>query len=50
MSTEEKLRDFVTVPVPKGVTFTVGRRTITAKGPAADLLQSEQVRMSYLGL
>jgi branched-chain amino acid transport system ATP-binding protein len=24
--------------------------TITAKGPAADLLQSEQVRMSYLGL
>ncbi|MCI4327476.1 MAG: 50S ribosomal protein L6 [Thermoplasmata archaeon] len=33
MSTDESLRDSVTVPIPKGVTVTVGRRTITAKGP-----------------
>ena len=33
MSTDGSLRDSVTVPIPKGVTLTVGRRTITAKGP-----------------
>jgi large subunit ribosomal protein L6 len=33
MSTDGSLRDSVTVPLPKGVTVTIGRRTITAKGP-----------------
>jgi large subunit ribosomal protein L6 len=33
MSTDDVRRDTVTVPVPKGVTLTVGRRTLTAKGP-----------------
>jgi large subunit ribosomal protein L6 len=33
MSTDDSLRDSVTVAIPKGVTVTVGRRTITAKGP-----------------
>jgi large subunit ribosomal protein L6 len=33
MSTDDATRDSVTVAVPKGVTLTVGRRTLTAKGP-----------------
>jgi large subunit ribosomal protein L6 len=33
MSTDDARRDSVTVPIPKGVTMTVGRRTLTAKGP-----------------
>jgi large subunit ribosomal protein L6 len=33
MSTDDVRRDAVTVPIPKGVALTIGRRTITAKGP-----------------
>jgi large subunit ribosomal protein L6 len=33
MSTDDARRDSVSVPVPNGATLTVGRRTLTAKGP-----------------
>ncbi|HXQ94170.1 MAG TPA: 50S ribosomal protein L6 [Thermoplasmata archaeon] len=37
MSTDSNLRDSVTVALPKGVTVTIGRRTITAKGPLGSI-------------